>query len=371
MKTSDFGYDLPPELIAQEPLPERDSSRLMVLDRATGRVSHRVFRDLPSLLQPGDLVVLNDTRVVPARLFGRREETGGKVEVLLLERCHDRPGSSQWRAFTKSGGRLRAGECLKLAGGRARAKLVERLGEEGDVLEIESREPVEEIMETAGYMPVPPYVKRGRRDPSGSGPDEPDALTLLDRERYQTTYARVPGAVAAPTAGLHFTERVFRALEERGIERAFVTLHVGPGTFRPVKVDTVEEHRMDPESYEIPPSTAEAICEARGRGGRIVAVGTTVTRTLEYSARLPGGIRPGGGRADIFITPGHEFRAVDVLLTNFHLPKGTPLLLASAFARAGPEEPLTAGRDRVLAAYAEAVRERYRFFSYGDAMLIA
>jgi S-adenosylmethionine:tRNA ribosyltransferase-isomerase len=365
MKTSDFDYDLPPEFIAQEPLPERDSSRLMVLERATGCVSHRAFRDLPSLLRPGDLVVLNDTRVVPARLFGRREETGGKVEVLFLEDL----GSGRWRAFTKSGGKLRPGEYLKLAAGRARARLVERLGEEGDVLEIESREPVERIMDAAGYMPVPPYVKRGRRDPSGD--DEPDALTLLDRERYQTTYARVPGAVAAPTAGLHFTERVFMALEERGVERAFVTLHVGPGTFRPVKVDTVEEHRMDPESYEIPRSTTEAICEARGRGGRIVAVGTTVTRTLEYSARLPGGIRPGRGEADIFITPGHEFTAVDVLLTNFHLPKGTPLLLASAFARAGPEEPWTAGRDRVLAAYAEAVRERYRFFSYGDAMLIA
>jgi S-adenosylmethionine:tRNA ribosyltransferase-isomerase len=368
MKTSDFDYDLPPELIAQEPLPERDSSRLMVLERSTGNVSHRVFRDLPSLLRPGDLVVLNDTRVVPARLFGRREETGGRIEVLLLEDL----GSQRWRAFTKSGGKLRGGEYLKLAAGRARARLVERLGEEGDVLEIESREPVQEIMETAGYMPVPPYVRRPGHDPSGLGPSdgEPDALTLLDRERYQTTYARVPGAVAAPTAGLHFTERVFTGLEERGIERAFVTLHVGPGTFRPVKVDTVEEHRMDPESYEIPPSTAGAIGEARARGGRLVAVGTTVTRTLEHSARLPGGIRPGGGRADIFITPGHEFRAVDVLLTNFHLPKGTPLLLASAFARAGPEEPWAAGRDRLLAAYAEAVRERYRFFSYGDAMLI-
>ena len=396
MKTSEFHYDLPPELIAQEPPPERDSSRLMLLERAAGGVSHHVFRDLPALLEPGDLVVLNDTRVRAARLFGRREETGGRVEVLLLEklredappendnrqpqidsgRCRSLqrgvrrdicvhlcssvvPAPERWLAFTRSGGKLRPGEYIRLAGGRARARLVERLGEEGDILEIESREPLEEIMRTAGYMPVPPYVKRDY-DVSPQVDREPDPMTLLDRERYQTTYARVPGAVAAPTAGLHFTERVFSGLDARGIERAFVTLHVGPGTFRPVKTDTIDEHRMDPESYEIPARTAEAIRKTRARGGRIVAVGTTVTRTLEYAAEVSSGVRPGRGEADLFITPGYEFRVVDVLLTNFHLPRGTPLLLTSALA----------GRDKVLAAYAEAIRRRYRFFSYGDAMLI-
>ncbi len=359
MKTSEFHYDLPPELIAQEPPPERDSSRLMLLERAAGGVSHHVFRDLPALLEPGDLVVLNDTRVRAARLFGRREETGGRVEVLLLEKLREDAGAERWRAFTRSGGKLRPGEYIKLADGRARARLVERLGEEGDILEIESREPLEEIMRTAGYMPVPPYVKRDY-DVSPQVDREPDPMTLLDRERYQTTYARVPGAVAAPTAGLHFTERVFSGLDARGIERAFVTLHVGPGTFRPVKTDTIDEHRMDPESYEIPARTAEAIRKTRARGGRIVAVGTTVTRTLEYAAEVSSGVRPGRGEADLFITPGYEFRVVDVLLTNFHLPRGTPLLLTSALA----------GRDKVLAAYAEAIRRRYRFFSYGDAMLI-
>ncbi len=354
MKTSEFDYDLPPELIAQEPPPERDSSRLMVLERATGAVRHHVFRDLPALLEPGDLVILNDTRVRAARLFGHREETGGKVEVLLLEKLRGDAPPERWRAFTRSGGKLRPGEYIKLARGRARARLVERLGEEGDILEIESREPLEEIMRTAGYMPVPPYVKRDYTVSSS------DPMTILDRERYQTTYARVPGAVAAPTAGLHFTERVFEGLEARGIERAFVTLHVGPGTFRPLKADTIEEHRMDAESYEIPPLTAEMIRKTRARGGRIVAVGTTVTRTLEHAAAPSGSVRPGRGEADLFITPGYEFMAVDVLLTNFHLPRGTPLLLASAFA----------DRDKVLAAYAEAIRRRYRFFSYGDAMLI-
>ena len=394
MKTSDFDYRLPPGLIAQEPLAERDSSRLMVLERASGKVSHHVFGDLPELLRPGDLVILNDTRVIPARLFGWREETGGKVEVLLVERLEqkrEREGgggvssghegaTERWRALTKSGGKLRPGEYLKLAGGRAPARGGERggggPGEPGEGIHARgSAGPRERVMDAAGYMPVPPYVKRdhAQTDYGASVPEglEPDPMKLLDRERYQTTYARVPGAVAAPTAGLHFTERIFRGLAERGIERAFVTLHVGPGTFRPVKTETIEEHRMQPERYEIPRRTAAAVERAHARDNRVVAVGTTVTRTLEHAAGLAGGIRPGRGRADVFITPGYEFKAVDVLLTNFHLPKATPLLLTCAFARSGrPEDAPLPGRDRVLAAYAEAIRERYRFFSYGDAMLI-
>ena len=362
MKTSDFEYRLPPERIAQAPLPERDASRLLVLDKRTGAVAHRVFRDLPSLLGEGDLLVLNDTRVIPARLYGRREATGGRVEVLLIENR----GGGRWLAFTKSGGRLLVGEALKLADGLARAVVLGRLGEEGDLLEVEAAAgSVDELLEKAGRMPVPPYIKR-KRD---------SAPNALDRERYQTVYAREPGAVAAPTAGLHFTERVFADLDARGVRRTFVTLHVGPGTFRPVKSEAVEAHRMDAERYEVPPGAAREVRECRARGGRVVAVGTTVTRTLESAAcpppRLADGrateddgdrqaVREGPGVATLFITQGYEFRVVDALVTNFHLPRGTPLVLVSAFA----------GRERVLAAYDEALAEGYRFLSYGDAMAI-
>jgi len=346
MKTSDFDYELPPERIAQEPLEERDASRLLVLDRSSGSVAHRAFRELPSLLRQGDLLVLNDTKVVPARLYGRREATGGGVEVLFVERL----SGANWLALTKSGGSLRPGERLSLAEGRVRARIVERRGQEGDVLEILSQEPLERVLDEAGHMPVPPYIRRDGRSPPSA----------LDRLRYQTVYARSPGAVAAPTAGLHFTERVFRELEARGVAREFVTLRVGPGTFRPVKAAELESHRMDPEDFEVPERTAEAIRLCRGRGGRVVAVGTTVVRALESAAAEDGTVRPGRGRASIFIVPGHRFRAIDAMLTNFHLPRGTPLVLVCAFA----------GRERVLAAYREALRAGYRFLSYGDAMLI-
>ncbi|MHC4200376.1 MAG: tRNA preQ1(34) S-adenosylmethionine ribosyltransferase-isomerase QueA [Planctomycetota bacterium] len=354
MRTSDFDYRLPPERIAQRPLAERDGSRLLVLDRSTGEVSHRVFRELPELLEPGDLVVLNDTRVVPARLYGLREKTGGRVEALFLEEIDKDSGGGRWRALTKSGGKLKVGEWLKLADGRVRARMVERHvygeAEEGDVLEIDSREPLAAILDEVGHMPVPPYI---RRDPSS----EP---SRLDRERYQTTYANVTGAVAAPTAGLHFTDRVFDGLDSRGIERAFVTLHVGPGTFRPVKTDDIEAHAMGPERYTVPPEAARAIKGCRARSGRVVAVGTTSVRTLE-SAALDGRlVEEGPGTARLFISPGHDFRVVDALVTNFHLPKGTPLVLTCAFA----------GREAVLSAYDEALGEGYRFLSYGDAMLI-
>ncbi len=363
MKTSDFDYVLPPERIAQEPAPERDSSRLLVLDRASGRVSHRVFRDLPSLLREGDLIVLNDTRVFPARLYGLREKTGGRVEVLFLEELED----GGWLALTRSGGKLKVGEWLKLAGGRVRVRIVERRGEEGDVLAVQSREPLGGLLEEAGHMPVPPYI---RRDPAA----QPSAL---DRERYQTVYARdyLPGpragrggAVAAPTAGLHFTERVFEELDARGIERTFVTLRVGPGTFRPVKTDEIESHAMGAERYVVPPGAARAVRECRERGGRVVAVGTTTVRTLESSALGGRLVEEGPGTARLFISPGYEFRVVDALVTNFHLPRGTPLVLTCAFAC--PCGGRQAGRERVLSAYEEALRGEYRLLSYGDAMLI-
>jgi S-adenosylmethionine:tRNA ribosyltransferase-isomerase len=376
MRTSEFDYRLPADRIAQRPLPERDGSRLLVLDRSTGKVSHRVFRELPELLEPEDLIVLNDTRVVPARLYGLREKTGGRVEVLFLEEIDKDSGGGRWRALTKSGGKLVPGEWLKLAGGRVRARIVERSSGPqpskalrsraaeraesgavskiavvaGDVLEIDSREPLADILDEVGHMPVPPYV---RRDPSR----EP---SRLDRERYQTTYARASGAVAAPTAGLHFTDRVFDGLAARGIERTFVTLHVGPGTFRPVKTDHIEAHSMGAERYTVPPEAARAIKGCRARSGRVVAVGTTTVRTLE-SAALDGRlVQEGPGTARLFISPGYDFRVVDALLTNFHLPRGTPLVLTCAFA----------GKENVFRAYEEALGEGYRFLSYGDAMLV-
>ena len=349
MKVSDFDYLLPPERIAQEPLSERDASKLLVLDRATGAVSHRVFSELPSLLDEGDLLILNDTRVVPARLHGLRERTGGRVDALFLRELGDL-GEGRWLAFTKSGGKLLVGEWLKLAAGSVRARIVERRGEEGDVLEIESDRPLAEVLDETGRMPVPPYIHRDR--------DEPPSK--LDRERYQTTYARHPGAVAAPTAGLHFTDRVFADLDARGVRRAFVTLHVGPGTFRSVKVEEVEAHTMDSERYTVPPETARAVRECRERGARVVAVGTTTVRTLESAATDGRLVAEGPGIATIFMTPGYEFRVADALVTNFHMPRGTPLMLTCAFA----------GREKVLAAYKEALAAGYRFFSYGDAMLV-
>jgi S-adenosylmethionine:tRNA ribosyltransferase-isomerase len=342
-----FDYELPPELIAQEPLPERDASRLLVLDRATGAVRHRAFRDLPQILAPGDLLVVNRSRVLPARLLGQRAG-GGKAEVLLV-RAH---GDGTWDALIRPGRRLRPGSTVHVppdltvvieppASGtappalRGPLKRVRLHAHGGDV---------EEALERLGHMPLPPYIRR---------PDVP-----ADRERYQTVFAREPGSVAAPTAGLHFTPALLEALRGRGIEHAEVVLHVGPGTFRPVEVENVTDHRVDPEPFVIPPETAEAVARTRARGGRVVAVGTTATRALETAAteRAP---RPGAGETALVIVPGHRFRVVDGLVTNFHLPRSSLLLLVAAFA----------GRERVLAAYAEAVRERYRFYSYGDAML--
>ncbi|MCC5811076.1 MAG: tRNA preQ1(34) S-adenosylmethionine ribosyltransferase-isomerase QueA [Ectothiorhodospiraceae bacterium] len=338
MRRSDFTFDLPQELIAHHPLPSRGDSRLLCLSGLDGRLQDRMFRDLENLLRPGDLLVMNDTRVIPARLYGRKE-TGGKVE-LLVERL--RP-EQQALVHLRSSKTPPAGATLHLEGG-GRARL---LGREGDcfVVEFLLECPLLDYLEAHGHMPLPPYIRRE------------DSET--DRERYQTVIAREPGAVAAPTAGLHFDEAMLERLRRAGVDLATITLHVGAGTFQPVRVNNLAEHRMHSEWLQV----GEQVCEmARGAwqsGGRVVAVGTTVVRALE-SAAAGGSLKPFAGETDIFIYPGYRFRAVDALVTNFHLPESSLIMLVSAFA----------GHDRTMAAYRHAVRERYRFFSYGDAMFI-
>jgi S-adenosylmethionine:tRNA ribosyltransferase-isomerase len=334
---SEFDFELPEERIAQRPRP-RGESRLLVLD-AAGEARHRRIGDLPALLRSGDLLVVNDTRVIPARLFARRRDGGGRVELLLAERIDD----TTWECLLRPGRRARPGTALVLAD-ELDAEVVAVAGDGRRSVRFSS--PIEPHLERLGHVPLPPYIAR---------PDEAE-----DRERYQTVWAREPGAIAAPTAGLHFTPELLAALDRRGVERAAVTLHVGLGTFKPVSVELVHEHRMDSERYEVPETTAAAIAAARRDGRRVVAVGTTVVRTLE-SAALAGGGEPraGAGRTELFVTPGFRFRVVDVLLTNFHLPRSTLLMLVSAFA----------GRERVLAAYREAIDSGYLFYSYGDAML--
>lgn len=337
MDVEEFDYELPSELIAQEPLEERDASRLLVLPREEGEAQHRTIRDLPRLLRPGDLLVVNDARVIPARLRGRKEGTGGKVEVLLVEPL----GGTDWLALAQSSKPLRPGAAIEAHGARL---LVTEVRGEGEIV---VRLPLGgddlwRFLDEAGEMPLPPYIER--------------AVRADDRERYQTVFARERGAVAAPTAGLHFTPGLLDELRARGVGVASITLHVGPGTFLPVRARRVEDHRMHRERYHVPGSTAEAIRSARGR---VVAVGTTALRTLE-AAHDGEAVRAGPGSTDLFIAPGYRFRAVQGLLTNFHLPRSTLLMLVSAFA----------GLARLRAAYQEAVALRYRFFSYGDAMLI-
>ncbi len=337
MLTRDFDFELPDDRIAQRPA-ERGESRLLVLD-AAGEARHRRVADLPELLRPGDLLVVNNTRVVPARLFARRAGTGGQIEILLVERVAAR----EWDALLKPAKRARPGTRLAVGDG-LEAEVVQK-GEDGRH-RLRFSQPVEGFLDRLGHVPLPPYIKR---------PDE-----AADRERYQTVFASRPGAIAAPTAGLHFTTGILDRLDARGIERAEVTLHVGIGTFKPVTAELVHEHRMEAERYEVPAPTAAALRRVRERGGRVVAVGTTVVRTLEAAARRGGGTVPAGSdTTDLFITPGFRFQVVDVLLTNFHLPRSTLLMLVSAFA----------GRERVLAAYREAIARGYRFYSYGDAML--
>jgi S-adenosylmethionine:tRNA ribosyltransferase-isomerase len=345
MDVADLDFALPEELIAQAPVEPRDASRLLLLPRREGAPRHLAFLDLPTLLREGDLLVLNDSRVIPARLTGHKE-TGGRVELLLVEpSVETAPGErARWIAMGQASKPIRVGTRVDVEGLVAE---VTRVDGEGfyEVRFDRDAAALAEAVERVGQLPLPPYI---HREP---GP--------ADRERYQTVVARAPGSVAAPTAGLHFTPEVLAALAARGIERATVTLHVGPGTFLPVRAATLDEHRMHAERYEVPEATAAAFDAVRQRGGRVVAVGTTAVRTLE-SAWRGGALRPGAGRTDIFIRPGHEFRAVDGLLTNFHLPRSTLLALVCAFG----------GTDRVLSAYRTAVEERYRFFSYGDAMAV-
>ncbi|GFN23194.1 tRNA preQ1(34) S-adenosylmethionine ribosyltransferase-isomerase QueA [Thermanaeromonas sp. C210] len=340
MRVEEFDYYLPPELIAQEPVEPRDSSRLLVLHRRDGRLEHRRFYDLPQYLEKGDILVLNDTRVIPARLFGRKAGTGGRVEVLLLSPL----GGDRWETLVRPGRRVPPGTRLIFGQGELEARVLSTTDEGGRVLEFAYRGSWEDILARLGRVPLPPYIRRELPDP----------------ERYQTVYARHPGSAAAPTAGLHFTPRLLEKIREKGVEVASILLHVGLGTFRPVKEETVEKHRMHAEYYIVLPETAEAINKARARGGRVVAVGTTVVRTLETVATPEGRISPGEGYTDLFIYPGYSFKAVDCLITNFHLPRSTLLMLVSAFA----------GREKILQAYRVAVEEGYRFFSFGDAMLI-
>jgi len=357
-RSSDFDYELPADRIAQEPLERRDASRLMVLDRASGALDHGVFTDVVERLAPGDLLVLNDTRVLRARLLGRRsdEGTSARVETLLVERMQagatTAAGPTQvWRAMLR--GARREGETLDFGSGLI-ARVVAREDGPFHLLELTPPEgqTVEEAVERRGAMPFPPYIRRGTRDA--------DPRVGLDDERYQTVFASVPGAIAAPTAGLHFTPELLDRLRARGVETGSLTLHVGPGTFLPLREDGPEAQRLHAEEFAIPDGLAASIARVRAAGGRVVAVGTTVTRALESQAAPAGGVKPGSGRCDLFIRPGHAFRVVDALITNFHLPRSTLLMLVSAFA----------GRERILAAYAEAVRRGYRFYSYGDAMLI-
>ena len=347
MRVSEFDYDLPPELVAQEALAERSASRLMVLERATGRIEHAHAADLPAWLRRGDLLVVNDTRVIPARLHGHRVPSGGRVECLLLRRLD----LDRWDALVHPGQKLRPGERMRFEAGGVmlEAEILERRTFGRRTIRLWSEAPgdVDAAIEAIGEVPLPPYIKRPVRP--------------ADRERYQTVYARERGSVAAPTAGLHLTPAILADLEVRGVERAAITLHVGYGTFQPVRADVVEDHRIDPEPYTIGDDAAAAINSALDAGRRVVAVGTTTTRTLEAVALAHDGrMAAGSGSADLFIYPGFRFGVVGALLTNFHLPKSSLLMLVAAFA----------GREVTLEAYRVAVAERYRFYSYGDAMLI-
>ena len=340
LKTSDYAFDLPQELIAQDPLTDRSASRLLVLDRRTGKTEHRGFRDILQYLRPGDCLVLNDTRVIPARLLGGKEDTKAAVEILLLKRRE----KDVWEALVRPGKKLRPGARVTFGDGRLRAEILDVV-EEGNRLVQFSYEGIwEEVLDSLGEMPLPPYITH----------------KLQDKNRYQTVYARYEGSAAAPTAGLHFTQELLAQVEEMGVELAYVTLHVGLGTFRPVKVDNVKEHHMHSEFYRITKEAAERINRAKESGHRVICVGTTSCRTVESAADENGRLSACSGNTDIFIYPGYRFKVLDGLITNFHLPESTLVMLVSALA----------GREQVLSAYREAIRERYRFFSFGDAMLL-
>jgi S-adenosylmethionine:tRNA ribosyltransferase-isomerase len=340
MKRQDFYYELPEELIAQDPLEDRSSSRLLVLDRQSGAVSHHTFREIADYLNEGDCLVINDTKVIPARLIGSKEETGAKIEVLLLKRKEN----NIWETLVKPGKKAKAGARINFGEGLLTGEVV-GIAEEGNRLIRFSYEGIfEEILDRLGQMPLPPYITH----------------QLEDKNRYQTVYAKHTGSAAAPTAGLHFTPELLKELEEKGVEIARVTLHVGLGTFRPVKVDEITDHHMHSEFYRIDEEAAEKINRAKAAGNRVICVGTTSCRTIESAADETGRLEEKSGWTEIFIYPGYRFKVLDGLITNFHLPESTLIMLVSALA----------GRENVLGAYKEAVEERYRFFSFGDAMLI-
>ena len=341
MKTTDFDYMLPPELIAQTPIERRDNSRLLCLDKKTGAFSHHHFYDLPDFLRPGDCLILNNSRVLPARLLGRRLPGGGACEVLLLV---DR-GDRTWECIVRPGKHLREGARLSFGGGELTAEIAEVLQDGNRLVKFSYEGIFLEVLERLGKMPLPPYIKE----------------ELKDAGRYQTVYAKVNGSAAAPTAGLHFTPELLERITAMGVRLGYVTLHVGLGTFRPVKEEEVEAHEMHSEYCVIPEETADLINETKKNGGRVICVGTTSCRTIESWAEEDGAIKASAGWTSIYIYPGYRFRVMDALITNFHLPQSTLLMLVSALA----------GRERVLEAYEEAVRERYRFFSFGDAMFIS
>ncbi|MGN0425516.1 MAG: tRNA preQ1(34) S-adenosylmethionine ribosyltransferase-isomerase QueA [Acetatifactor sp.] len=341
MLKSDFYFDLPQELIAQDPLEDRSSSRLLTLDKTTGAVGHHIFREIVDYLHEGDCLVLNNTKVIPARLLGQREETGGHVEVLLLKRRED----NIWETLVKPGKKCKPGTRLVFGDGMLRAQVMETVEEGNRLIRFEYEGIWEEVLDRLGEMPLPPYITH----------------KLQDKNRYQTVYAKYEGSAAAPTAGLHFTRELLSKIEAKGVKVVYVTLHVGLGTFRPVKEDNVLNHHMHSEYYQVTEETAKAINDTKAAGGRVICVGTTSCRTIESAADGEGRVIPGADNTEIFIYPGYKFKVLDGLITNFHLPESTLVMLVSALA----------GREHVLAAYEEAIRERYRFFSFGDAMYIA
>ena len=340
LKKSDFYFELPQELIAQDPLEDRSSSRLLVLDKESGEVSHHVFREIIDYLKPGDCLVLNNTKVIPARLLGVREDTGAHVEVLLLKRKE----ADVWETLVKPGKKCRPGTRLSFGDGLLRAQILEIVEEGNRLIRFEYSGIWEEVLDRLGEMPLPPYITH----------------KLQDKNRYQTVYAKYEGSAAAPTAGLHFTRELLAEIEAKEVNITYVTLHVGLGTFRPVKEENVLNHHMHSEYYEITEETATLINRTKQKGGRVICVGTTSCRTVEGAADEKGVIHAGSGNTEIFIYPGYQFRVLDALITNFHLPESTLVMLVSALA----------GREKVLNAYGEAIREKYRFFSFGDAMFI-
>ncbi len=335
----DFYYDLPEELIAQTPLKERSASRLMVLEKDSGKIKHRHFYDIPDMLNEGDLLVLNDTKVLPARLYGYKEDTGGAIEFLLL----NKKSLDEWEVILKPGRRAKPGAKFVFGEGKLKAEILDVINDGNRLVKFYYDGVFENVLDELGEMPLPPYITE----------------KLLDKDRYQTVYAKHTGSAAAPTAGLHFTDELLEKIEKKGVKIAYVTLHVGLGTFRPVKADNILEHNMHSEFYVMPKNTADLINETKKQGKRVISVGTTATRVLETVGKK-GEIKEDSGWTDIFIYPGKKFNVIDALITNFHLPESTLIMLVSALA----------GRENVLAAYEEAVKEKYRFFSFGDAMFI-